>query len=319
MYDARGFLLLAAASAALVACVPQSPVEIRVRDHCLPRDNLNILDTGGYAGSVLPEIPAYALMAASLYVPGRLSGRYCNSTVEEFHRWHRISEYSSEELDIKPPFPKFKVPGLDFAVFQNLSETKQYAIVFRGTVWTKWGDWYSNARWLTRFFPFSWDYYQQTRVITQELVARIRADSPGEDLEILAIGHSLGGGLAQQAAYSSADIKRVFAFNTSPVTGFTSIDHRVPARSKEGVAIFRIYESGEVLAGLRWAIRNVLPLGDGDPRITELRFNFRSSRRSGETGVGLVGQHAIAQFACDLICHIEQRQPHEICQRSMLP
>jgi hypothetical protein len=41
---------------------------------------------------------------------------------------------------------------------------------------------------------------------------------------IFAVGHSLGGGLAQQAAYLSSSITAAIVFNTSPVTNYTKLE-----------------------------------------------------------------------------------------------
>lgn len=87
---------------------------------------------------------------------------------------------------------------------------------------------------------------------------------------IISAGHSLGGGLAQQAAYSCERIKRVFAFAPSPVTGFYSVKRRERRENKKGIHISRIFEHEEVLAYFRFALRNPLQLRPSDPRITEV-------------------------------------------------
>jgi hypothetical protein len=69
-------------------------------------------------------------------------------------------------------------------------------------------------------------------------------------------GHSLGGGLAQQFAYSVPldcvkHVSQVYAFDPSPVTGFFSVMRRLRTANKKGLLIDRIYERGEILALLR--------------------------------------------------------------------
>jgi surfactin synthase thioesterase subunit len=73
---------------------------------------------------------------------------------------------------------------------------------------------------------------------------------------LFSTGHSLGGGLAHEFAYSlpRADIPRVskvFAFDPSPVTGYYSVGKSLRAENSENLLIDRIYERGEVLAYLR--------------------------------------------------------------------
>jgi hypothetical protein len=114
----------------------------------------------------------------------------------------------------------------------------------------------------------------QVQSLTQPLVDAIRERHQGKNFRIVTTGHSLGGGLAHQAAYVSDCIKEVFAFDPSPVTGFYSVPD--PPRSKNaiGIVVRRIYERGEILATLRRVARLVNPLSTKDPEIIEIRFNL---------------------------------------------
>ncbi len=148
----------------------------------------------------------------------------------------------------------------------------EVAIVFRGTNDAK--DWWSNARWITRFIPVGWDQYTVVRAAIEGLVARARARHT-TPIRVVAVGHSLGGGLAQQAAYAHDGIKLVYAFDPSPVTGYHSVPSQARRMNQTGIEIFRIYEKGEILAFLRGPLRRwVLPLSAKDPAITEIRFNL---------------------------------------------
>jgi pimeloyl-ACP methyl ester carboxylesterase len=177
--------------------------------------------------------------------------------------------------------------GLYFEVWEHAHET---AIVFRGTQALEWRDWWSNARWLTRFLPIGLDQYTFVAQCIAEVVSRARGRRPG--VAIVAVGHSLGGGLAQHAAYAHPDIKRVVAFDPSPVTGFRSVSRPARDRNRIGVHIERVYEAGEILAFVRGAIRGLLSLSTADPDIVEVRFNFR--------GFGLITQHSMERLALDL-------------------
>lgn len=177
--------------------------------------------------------------------------------------------------------------GLYFEVWEHAHET---AIVFRGTQAREWRDWWSNLRWLTRFLPIGLDQYTFVAQCLAAVVSRARGRRPG--VAIVAVGHSLGGGLAQHAAYAHPDIKRVVAFDPSPVTGFRSIPKLARGRNSIGVHIERVYEAGEILAFMRGAIRGLLSLSTADPEIVEARFNFRA--------FGLITQHSMVRLALDL-------------------
>ncbi len=75
--------------------------------------------------------------------------------------------------------------------------------------------------------------------------------------KLFATGHSLGGGLAQQFAYSLPltptvpRVHTVYAFDPSPVTGFYSVPVLLRDKNKWDLFIDRIYERGEILALVR--------------------------------------------------------------------
>lgn len=109
----------------------------------------------------------------------------------------------------------------------------EYAIVFRGTIGG--GGWMSNLRILTSALPIFWDQYSQATSVTQRLVEqirnvhRVRANllparryTPVR-LYFTAVGHSLGGGLAQYVYLRVPDITRVVAFDPSPIDGSRTV------------------------------------------------------------------------------------------------
>ena len=90
--------------------------------------------------------------------------------------------------------------------------------------------------------------------------------------EVVAVGHSLGGGLAQLAAYSDHRIRRVYAFDPSMVTGYYSVDPPHRDRNVQGLRMERVYEFGEVLAYGRLIMLHYIPLSPCNPRVVSVRF-----------------------------------------------
>ncbi len=111
---------------------------------------------------------------------------------------------------------------------------------------------------------------------------------------ILATGHSLGGGLAQQAAYADGRIRRVFAFDPSFVTGYYDLERPLREKNSAGLKIERIYEHGEVLAYARLLMRNIYPPEACDPQIRHIRFNLIS-------GGSIVEQHSLKALTAQLL------------------
>jgi hypothetical protein len=80
-----------------------------------------------------------------------------------------------------------------------------------------------------------------------------------KDADVISTGHSLGGGLAQRLAYSLGaaagipTVKNVYAFDPSPVSGKRSAPDF--SEQAKGLTIYRIYNRGEILAGLRSLVR----------------------------------------------------------------
>ena len=149
------------------------------------------------------------------------------------------------------------------------TDSVDVAVVFRGTNDLK--DWWSNLRWFTRFIPIGWDQYTCVRREIPNIVDRAKARHGS--VRMITVGHSLGGGLAQQAAYAHPEIKYAVAFDPSPVTGFRSVPKAARDANRKGIAIDRVYERGEILAYLRTLVRWMIPLSLKDPTITEIRFN----------------------------------------------
>ncbi len=192
-----------------------------------------------------------------------------------FLDYARISAivYRSEPGSIPDPQGWKRIKTLDDAETSLYLEVwlngEEGVIAFRGTQEPK--DWWSNARWITRFIPAGWDQYDLVRSRIASLLEEAKSKGARR---FTATGHSLGGGLAQQAAYAHPDIKYVVAFDPSPVTGFRSVPQAERDRNKQAIEIFRAYEKGEILAFFRRFLRRFLPLSSANPTITEVRFNL---------------------------------------------
>lgn len=147
-------------------------------------------------------------------------------------------------------------------------------IAFRGTDRKSSDDWLSNLRWLLRFLPF-YDHYDQVQDYTPEFIKTIEKEPCFVEgrTQIVAVGHSLGGGLAQQAAYMDRKIRHVYAFDPSIVTGSSdSRVRRVWDQNVAGLKIERIYEHGEFLAYLRFLQRQLLPPPACKPQVRSIRL-----------------------------------------------
>ena len=120
-------------------------------------------------------------------------------------------------------------------------------------------------------------------------------DSP----QIFSTGHSLGGGLAQQFAYSLPPnpavprLTKVFAFDPSPVTGFYSVPERLRTDDSKGLLIDRIYERGEFLAYFRSLTNFFYKPTAVNPKIRQIRYNLWKT-------LNPFAGHSIAEFALKL-------------------
>ena len=117
--------------------------------------------------------------------------------------------------------------------------------------------------------------------------------------ELFSTGHSLGGGLAEEFAYSlpsSEDVprvKKVFAFDPTPVTGFLSVGKDLRDENKEGLAIDRIYERGEILAIVRSFTNFVHVPPARSPEVRQIRYNLFHTWN-------VIKGHSIPELACEL-------------------
>lgn len=148
---------------------------------------------------------------------------------------------------------------------------REFVIAFRGT------DGLNDLRSNFRFFMPSGDYedqYGQVRRHIDVMVKKITdTNCYRSSSRIVAVGHSLGGGLAQLAALVNRRIRQVYAFDSSPVTAERDLDAKVVKDSIKGLRIDHVYNRGEILsyvrniAGRRWK-----PTGC-NPQVRTVRLN----------------------------------------------
>ena len=200
-----------------------------------------------------------------------------------------------------------ELSGLFFSVweYRGPKGVSQVAIVFRGTNFDQHQDWTSNFRWFIPDWLRNEDQYSVTRdqvapAFAAELSKRIADGRLPSDVKVVAIGHSLGGGLAHQLAYafprsvaSPLKVSQVIAFNSSPVTGWFSTPNPPRTQNTEELAIDQIFEHGEALAYLRLPIDIIKPPGKGDPAVRDVRFDLQNR-------IGGIRNHNSRMFACRL-------------------
>lgn len=274
----------------------------------------------GKHGAALKGIWQYGLLAAQSYDDNVSTDVHlrpqCGYPTEYAGRWRRLPQFSDDGHAITNPPPGLKIPGFNYSVWRDTSRSGpgRVAIVLRGTNFTEWGDWYSSARWITRFNLLTVDQYQQTRALVEQLVPELQHKF-GPDVEIIAVGHSLGGGLAQHAGYTSAGVTKVYAFASSPVVDHRNFGTNNNKDNRRGMEIYRITESGEILAGSQWIHRNTAGLSKQHPKTTELLYSFRQGfYKRDTTGDDTISQHGVRQLSCDMVCHIEHGKSREECR-----
>lgn len=150
-------------------------------------------------------------------------------------RWSRWR--GSDEIKSTPCYNK---KGLFYEtyVYPSTGTIQEAVIAFRGTenYGTQiWYDWKTN---LENFFGFEPEQYKIAFENIPDVIRALKHNNKG--IKIYATGHSLGGGLAQQAGYLSRDIEEVFTFNTNPVTNWTNLSLKKKVKNAYPI-IHRIY------------------------------------------------------------------------------
>jgi hypothetical protein len=127
--------------------------------------------------------------------------------------------------------PCFDGAGLYYETYVQRNaegQMTQAVIAFRGTENRRGqtlSDWPTNLAAALGIEPAQYALARERMVpLLEALAADLKAN--GSSGAIYVTGHSLGGGLAQQAGYLSDLVSAVFAFNTSPVTNWAQLGLR---------------------------------------------------------------------------------------------
>src|SRR5208282_3435766 len=249
------------------------------------------------AGPVAARVLPYALLAEQSYDPrvytnrraapratacGANDPKDCEARADDQRAARWLDEWryvwgcdGPDQCQVRTAGQSEPVGGLGVQIWARKGvRCPEAVIAFRGTVGGNKGDWESNFHWILRAFPI-YDQYDQVRDHVGDFIGRIERDKcyRAGPSQITAVGHSLGGGLAQLAAYSDPRIRRVYAFDPSIVTGYYSVDPLHRDQNVKGLRMERVYEHGEILAYGRYIIRQFIPLSPCNPRVVSVRFN----------------------------------------------
>ena len=261
-----------------------------------------IMSENAYRDHWTKEKPVASAQLALVAVPTLSMPTKCIVDSDEpipLPGWSRWADFPFEDPALVTSADRQQ---LFFEVWQKGLPGEIVAIVFRGTVPGKWQTWTADFRWLS---PLHEDQYtiaaeNLASDFAQEVGKRIANGSLVNNVQLVAVGHSLGGGLAQEFAYALPNkpgiprITQVYAFNPSPVTGFHSVPSAQRDLNTKTLKIDRIFEHGEILAYVRLLTSYVIPPSATDPAISEIRYNFDSSLDG-------VVNHSMARLACGIV------------------
>jgi Lipase (class 3) len=164
-------------------------------------------------------------------------------------------------------------------------------------------DWSSNLKAAIGIEPGQYALAQEQVLALLEGLRR-HVDPELQHLKIYAVGHSLGGGLAQQAGYLSKDIAEVYTFNTSPVTNWSQL--RLKERVKNAFPIIhRVYHGGEILEKVRFVTTSVTKARYGRHDIG-LQLDGRSS----------FGGHSMKIIACGFALQLASQPDLEVADHA---
>lgn len=112
--------------------------------------------------------------------------------------------------------------------------------------------------------------------------------------------------MAQYFAYTYKDdrtaakplrVSQVYAFDPSPVTGGFASDRLAGKENKSGLLIDRVFERGEILAGVRSMLSWLYPPPTQDPAVRTIRYAVSWNLAK---AYNVVGAHNMPILACHL-------------------
>lgn len=197
---------------------------------------------------------------------------------------------NTRPLPCQPPRSGcYGIAGLQYHAWRRLrgGGCTEVAIAFRGTDIDQIGDWVSNVRWFNRLLPLR-DQYDQVADNIEGITHRVRMEGC-RNAQVVSVGHSLGGGLAQYAAFNDESIRYVYAFDPSPVTAFLAVARDEREKMRKHLGIDRVNETGEILVGLRFVAGGFVNPQACNPFVRMVRFNITSWE-------GMISQHNMNQL-----------------------
>jgi hypothetical protein len=296
----KTLLLMMTASIVYGCALKQNDDEVIIRDPEVGEKVIKIKDISNQNNDDLRQLGIFAGFSADVYSEVGSADRLNKRFPVHWADWKIFCGKKG-----KPNNPNnVKLPschvnekggeGLEYEVWTNSQKNPVEAvIVFRGTDFKDQYDWKANLRWFSSSKED--DQYAAVREFTPQLVEKLKGEM-GDTVKILTTGHSLGGGLSQQAAYTSESIQLTYAFDPSMVTGFFDVFSMYDYLSfdaRKEINIYRVFEHGEILAYARLIMKMAFPLSTTNPKITEIRFNYVKGN--------VVAQHAIRDLACELL------------------
>lgn len=197
----------------------------------------------------------------------------------------------------QPANVKFQTKSeLKVQAWYKFSGSKVFvAIVFRGTRFTHWRDWWhGNLSIISHYVSESNSYYFQVireingfiealkKEIENTLIQeKIREnDTSLPTLVFATTGHSLGGGLAQACSYAHPEISLTYAINSSWITFYTTFLKNEWEKNCNNLKVFRLSELGEILQYFRFFVTQSYRFStrqNENPKYVVIRVNFLKS------------------------------------------
>lgn len=186
-------------------------------------------------------------------------------------------------------------------VLERQDQLVEAVIAFRGTEnrsGQTFRDWRSNIAAFFALEPAQYAVARAELVPLVEALSKVIARTDGKP-KIYATGHSLGGGLAQQAGFMSKDILAVYTFNSSPVTNWSTLRLDGQVRNAYPI-IHRVYHGGEFLEKVRFITTSATKARFG-------RHDIGVQLKDRSNGAG----HSIQLIACEFARLVRDSQVTE--------